>query len=114
MSKKSTKKIQNEIEDEVVSTSEIIKDDSKIEKKTIYRYGSETFLKPEDKIRRHLESALTVSGLDTDSVTHITNFLCNSNLIFQIVNPNPVTIFISKEKIYASEEDAKNGTNPLN
>lgn len=87
---------------------------NQIEKKIIYRYGNEIFLKPEDKVRRHLEAALTVSGTDPNTVSNLTSFLCNNNLIFQIVNPNSVTTFIVKDKIYFTEDDAKNGINSLN
>ncbi len=88
--------------------------ETEITEKTIYLYGGNYFLKPEDKVRKHLFDALTVSGLDNKSVSTVTDFLCGGNLIFTIVNPNPIQIFIKGDDMFPSEKDAQEGTNCLN
>ena len=103
-----------EITDESSAVVEAPKNEElKIMKKTLYRYKTDFLLKPEDKIRRHLEDALYVSGLEPDIVSQVTKFLCDNGLIFNIINPNAFEVFIANDKVYGSETDAHNDTNLL-
>jgi hypothetical protein len=104
--------ISNKIEEVKLSSKS---ESSRVEKKVLYKYGSNFFVKPEDKVRFHLEQALLVSGMDGRDANHVLNYLFANNLLFQIVNPNATEVFMNGgEYIYSSEEDAKNNRNPLN
>ena len=100
---------------EVIFASEtsIFPSEPKVEEKTLYYYGGNFFTKPEDKVRKHFEDALTVMNLNPEVLKKLTNYLFNEKLFFEIANPNSTTVFATDKNIYASKNDAISDINPL-
>jgi hypothetical protein len=81
-------------------------DKNTIAKGNAYVYAGNFYQKPEDKIRKHLQDALNVAGLDGSVSEKAVNFLCANNLILEIVKVHAIPIYVRDGKLYLSEEDA--------